>query len=182
MNNLKKRLLECVIVLICLSIYACFSHRTKPDAPKSEVSPAIKSQVENALGALSKEITSQATVDDKSAFTLLRSYLGQNTYIYGAAFAFAPVNKNGNLVKTSPYVYRSGENLIEKNLNDAYDYSSQDWYALPVKSGKPMWSKPYYDEGGGNARMITYSIPIYSDEKQSQLIGVLTSDVLVPNK
>lgn len=182
MNNLKRRALASALVLVCLAAYSCVCRVAKTDAPKSEVSPAVKSQVEDALGVLGGEITRQAPADDKSAFALLRSYLSRNSYIYGAAFAFAPVDKNGSLVKSSPYVYRSGENLIEKNLIDAYDYTVQDWYALPANAKKPVWSKPYYDKGGGEAWMITYSIPIYSNDNQPRLIGVLTSDVLVPNE
>ena len=182
MNNLRRSLLACAIVLICLAACSCVSHVARPDAPKSEVAPAMKNKVEDALGVLGDEIVRQAPVDDKSAFALLRSYLGQNPDIYGAAFAFAPVNKNGSMVKSSPYVYRSSGDLIEKNLIDAYDYSIQDWFVLPANAKSPVWSKPYFDEGGGDAWMITYSIPIYSDEMQPRFIGVLTSDLLIPNE
>lgn len=182
MKNPRRRSLACAIVLITLVLCSGVSRAAGPSAPKSEVAPAIKSQVVDALGSLGKEITRRAPVDDKSVFALLRSHLGRNSYIYGAAFAFAPVKKNGRLVKSSPYVYRSGGKLIEKNLIAAYDYSVQDWYALPVKAREPVWSKPYYDEGGGEAWMITYSIPIYSKGKQPRLIGVLTSDLLLPGE
>lgn len=182
MKNLRRRSLACAIVLVCLAASAGVSHAAKPTAPKSEVAPAMKSQVEDVLGVLGKEITRQAPADDKSALALLKSYLGRNSSIYGAAFAFAPVKKNGKLVKSAPYVYRSGGKLVEKNLTAAYDYSVQDWYVLPAKAKKPVWSKPYYDEGGGDGWMITYSIPIYSEGKQPRLIGVLTSDLLLPNE
>ncbi|MCX5871056.1 MAG: cache domain-containing protein [Deltaproteobacteria bacterium] len=182
MKNLRRRSLACAIVLICLAACASVSHAARPNAPKSEVAPTIKSQVEDALRVLGKEITRRVPVDNKSAFELLRLYLGQNSYIYGAAFAFAPAEKSGKLVKSSPYVYRSGGKLIEKNLIDSYNYTVQDWYLLPVKAREPVWSKPYYDEGGGDAWMITYSIPIYSNGKQPRLIGVLTSDLHIPNK
>ncbi len=184
MKNLRKVSIACTIVLICLAVCSGVSHAAGPNAskPKTEVAPAIKAQVEDALRVLGKEITRKVPMDNKSAFALLRSYLTKNSYIYGAAFAFAPVEKNGRLIKSSPYVYRSGGKLVEKNLIDAYDYSVQDWYVRPVNSRKPVWSKPYYDEGGGEAWMITYSIPIYSKGKQSQLIGILTSDLLIPNE
>lgn len=182
MKNLRRISLACATVLICLAACSSVSYAAKPNAPKTEVALSIKSKVEDALRLLGKEITRRVPMDNKSAFALLRSYLDQNSYIYGAAFAFAPVKKNGRLVKSSPYVYRSGGKLIEKNLIAAYDYSIQDWYVLPVNSRGPVWSKPYYDEGGGDAWMITYSIPIYSKGKQSRLIGVLTSDLLIPNE
>jgi hypothetical protein len=52
------------------------------------------------------------------------------------------VEKGGELVKSSPYVYRHESNLKAKNLIQSYDYAdgSQQWYSAPVKKGKPQWS------------------------------------------
>ncbi|MBI5592588.1 MAG: hypothetical protein HY881_19145 [Deltaproteobacteria bacterium] len=182
MKNVRRRSLGFAIVLICLAAGIGVSHATSPSAPKTEVAPAIKRQVEDVLGALAKKMTRHAPADSQSVISLLTRHLGENPYIYGAAFAFAPVKKNGELVKSSPYVYRSEGKFIEKNLIDAYDYTVQDWYVLPVNARKPVWSEPYYDKGGGDAWMITYSIPIYAKGKHPRLIGVLTSDLFLPNE
>ncbi|MCX5880635.1 MAG: cache domain-containing protein [Deltaproteobacteria bacterium] len=182
MKNLRRRSLGCAIVLICLTAGIGVSHAASPSAPKREVAPAIKSQVEDVLWVLGKKITRKAPADTQSAIALLTRHLSENPYIYGAAFAFGPVKKNNKLVKSSPYVYRNEGKLIEKNLIDAYDYTVQDWYVLPVNASKPVWSEPYYDKGGGDAWMITYSIPIYSKGKHPRLIGVLTSDLLISNE
>ncbi|MEI6262089.1 MAG: cache domain-containing protein [Deltaproteobacteria bacterium] len=182
MKSLRRRSLRCAIVLICLAVCLGVSHAAMSNTPNSEVVQAIRSQVEDVLSVLGKEITQKAPVDTKSAIALLTRHLAENPYIYGAAFAFAPLKKNNKLIKSSPYVYRSGGKLIKKNLIDAYDYTFQDWYVLPVNARKPVWSDPYYDKGGGDAWMITYSIPIYSRGNHSRLIGVLTSDILIPNQ
>jgi hypothetical protein len=112
MKSLRIRSLACVIVWICLAVGAGVSLAAVPNAPKGEVTPAIKSRVEAALRVLGEEIVRQAPVDDTSAFALLRSYLDQNPDIYGAAFAFAPAKKNDRLLKSAPYVYRSGGEFI----------------------------------------------------------------------
>lgn len=182
MKNLRRKSLGYAILLICLAAYSGISYAARSDAPKGQIAPDVKVKVEKALKALGAEITRKEPVDAKFAFALLTTHLGKNSYIYGAAFAFAPAEKSGKLVKSSPYVYRSSGKLIEKNLMDSYDYTVQDWYVLPVKAREPVWSKFYYDEGGGDAWMITYSIPIYSKGKQPRLIGVLTSDLLIPNE
>jgi hypothetical protein len=39
-----------------------------------------------------------------------------------------------------------------------------------------VWSEPYYDAGGGEAWMVTYSVPVYSSRKNPRLIGVVTID------
>lgn len=179
MKNPGAALLGCAIGLITLVACAGGSLTMRPSVLKNEVTPAVKLQAEDALRLFGKEIAPKPPEDDKTAFALLKNFLEKNPYIYGAAYAFVPVNKDGKLIKSSPYVYRSGGELIEKNLANAYDYTVQRWYVLPVKAGKPVWSKPYFDEGGGNAWMITYSVPIYSGENPARLAGVLTSDLLI---
>jgi len=111
---------------------------------------------------------------------LLTEYLQQDPDIYGAAFAFAPRVVDGVTTKAAPYIFRQADVFIEKDLIDNYDYTAPDkeWYASPVKEGKPSWSKPYYDKGGGKAWMVTYSVPVYN--KGNRLLGVVTSDVILP--
>jgi sigma-B regulation protein RsbU (phosphoserine phosphatase) len=91
--------------------------------------------------------------------------------------AFPPVEQEGKKVLASPYVYRKGEGFIEVNLESAYDYTVDSWYAEPVKQGRPCWTDPYYDDGGGGVVMVSYSVPIY--DKENKLIGVITSDLEV---
>ena len=50
-----------------------------------------------------------------------------------------------------------------------------DWYQIPKLLKKNYWSEPYYDTGGGEQMMTTYSHPIY--DKDGNLIAVLTADV-----
>ncbi len=182
MKILRGRLLECAIVLVCLAVLSGMSYAANPNPPKGKIAPEDKRKTEKALKALGAEITRKVPADAESAFPLLKAHLGANSYIYGAALAFAPVEKSGKPVKSSPYVYRSEGKLVQKNLIDSYDYTTQDWYTLPIKSRKPVWSEPYYDEGGGEAWMITYSIPLYSKGKNPRLIGVLTSDLVIPKE
>ena len=63
-------------------------------------------------------------------------------------------------------------------MPETYDYKGPEapWYSEPVRLGRPVWSDPYVDEGGSEARMVTYSIPVYVDERR-RLLGVVTSDL-----
>jgi hypothetical protein len=139
-------------------------------------SPEKKSLVETALEKFAKEVSAM-TVTPAGMFPLLTQYLKKYPDIYGAAMAFAPGEKDGVKVLASPYVYRKGAGFTEVNLESAYDYTADAWYAEPVKQEKPRWSDPYYDEGGGGVVMITYSIPLY--DKDRKFLGVVTSDLEV---
>ena len=44
----------------------------------------------------------------------------------------------------------------------------------PIKNRKAVWSEPYFDEGAGNIKMVTYSLPVY---KNGEIIAVATMDV-----
>lgn len=50
-----------------------------------------------------------------------------------------------------------------------------DWYQIPRLLNKPYWSEPYYDEGGGNIIMTTYSYPIY--DMQGNMVAIFTADL-----
>jgi sigma-B regulation protein RsbU (phosphoserine phosphatase) len=108
----------------------------------------------------------------------LKKYLQNNPHVYGASFTFAPIQKKHRTLKYAPYVYRQGNKLVAIDLAKNYDYTQQNWYTVPVSLKKAIWSKPYFDQGGGNAWMVTYSIPVYADRAKEKLIGVVTNDVL----
>ncbi len=184
MRNLKKWFIVYAASLACLSLSPGFLFPAEQTASHGKVDRAIVKKVVRQLGAFAKEVSQKGDLDKKTVLAMLTEYLRRNPYIYGAAFAFAPEKKDGKLIKSSPYVYRNGEKFIEKDLIDSYDYTApdQEWYVTPVKLKKPVWSEPYYDRGGGEAWMITYSIPIYSGGKVGWFIGVVTSDVLIPGK
>ncbi|MEW6111549.1 MAG: SpoIIE family protein phosphatase, partial [Thermodesulfobacteriota bacterium] len=65
---------------------------------------------------------------------------------------------------------------------DSYNYPGRDWYREPVDRKVPIWTKPYFDEGGGNVIMTTYSHPFFQlarDGARGSVRGVVTADVSV---
>jgi sigma-B regulation protein RsbU (phosphoserine phosphatase) len=146
--------------------------------------PEAKARVENATNLLAEKLGSNESVNSTEIFSLLRNQIEENPDIYGAAFACAPLNENGTQILFAPYVYRDGEAIKEKYLPDNYDYPESQWYAEPVRLQQPVWSDPYYDDGGAGADvlMTTYSVPVFTEDKVPRLIGVLTGDLLIEKK
>ncbi len=115
---------------------------------------------------------------------LIIAFVDANADIYGATLAVAP-----NILPTliqgapdyfSPYYFKDVDNISHINLaSDNYKYWEQDWYVKPFTSGKPSWSDPYFDTGGGNTLMATYSVPIYRTNTQGEkyFFGVITADI-----
>jgi len=110
---------------------------------------------------------------------LLRQMVENNRDIYGAALAFEPYFKSPHDKYYSFYYCKDKGKLKFVFLGNAnYDYFTMDWYQIPRELGKSQWCEPYYDEGGGNILMSTYSIPLYvNKDGRKTFIGILTVDV-----
>lgn len=110
---------------------------------------------------------------------MLRNIVANNEEIYGSAIAFEPFSYKEDKYFYSHYVFRDKGEIKISNLNDPnYEYFYQDWYQIPAHLQKPFWSEPYYDEGGGNALMTTYSVPFYKSQYGMQKFwGIITVDI-----
>jgi sigma-B regulation protein RsbU (phosphoserine phosphatase) len=122
--------------------------------------------IENDSGVTIEGITRQ-----------LRANLSIDRAVYGAACAFEPESPDADLV--CPYVYRrAGGEVVTMNIGrEAYDWAADpqwDWYQTPRATGAPSWSRPYFDEGAGNALMVTFSAPFFAD---GAFRGVTTVDI-----
>lgn len=130
---------------------------------------------ENILwSVVEKEIEKGCNPD--SLYPLTRQIIEHNPYVFGTAIAFEPYYFEEKGYYFSPYSCREGDTIRTLQLGtEDYDYFSMDWYATPKKLRKGYWSEPYFDEGGGQMLMVTYSIPIYKND--TTFIGIQTVDI-----
>ena len=132
---------------------------------------AVEIAVENTAWIVPHRLSSPDFMYD-----VTKRLLQNNEFIYGCAVAFEPnyFPSEGN--HFSPYSYRdeSGEIKSMQLGTDTYDYHYMDWYQIPKLLNKPYWSEPYYDEGGGEKMMTTYSKPLYDSE--GKLYAIITAD------
>ncbi|MBU6402040.1 MAG: HAMP domain-containing protein, partial [Verrucomicrobia bacterium] len=100
-------------------------------------------------------------------------------HVFGSAIAFEPGAFARDRAAFAPYRYRTADGLGFSDLGvGSYDYFSWDWYIIPRETGRPGWSDPYFDEGGGNAMMCTYWVPFYRlTNGMRTFAGVVTADV-----
>jgi len=105
----------------------------------------------------------------------LREVLERNPEIYGSCIAFKPHGLDPEVTAYAPYWYRSEEgSKFEQLAKPDYNYFQWDWYRLPRDAGHAMWTEPYFDDGGGNTIMITYSAPFRRDDA---FWGIATIDI-----
>ena len=112
-----------------------------------------------------------------SMYNITERLLRNNDFIYGSAVAFEPDYFRSEGHHFSPYSYRGGDDTVRsKQLGGkAYDYHYMDWYQIPKLLDRPYWSEPYYDDGGGEKMMTTYSKPLYDHE--GKLYAMLIADL-----
>ncbi|WP_052813352.1 SpoIIE family protein phosphatase [Desulfonatronum thioautotrophicum] len=140
---------------------------------------AALKRVEDVPGFLALYVERQ-TPSEQELVSMLHDLLARNPDIYGASVALEPHGTRPDQRFFAPYVFRDQEGrLITSDVTDpAYNYFGQDWYNEPRMHGRSVWSEPYFDEGGGNAMMVTHSVPIYrSSDAEMVFLGVSTADV-----
>ncbi len=115
----------------------------------------------------------------EEVISLLRAVVERNQDIYGATVAFEPDAFGKDRGHFAPYFYRTKAGLEFSDLGaPSYDYLSKDWYRIPKELGRSQWSEPYFDIGGGNILMSTYSVPFYKTKGGKRyLAGVVTADI-----
>ena len=128
---------------------------------------------------LANVLSVDETQNEKNFEAIIRKILTSSPRLIGMCIAFEPGVFRDEIERFAPYVHRQhsgSEELFFADLAKTYktDYKTWDWYRIPKKTGRGTWSEPYFDEGGGNVLMRTYSAPFF---RSGQFAGIVTVDV-----
>ncbi len=151
---------------------------------------AVTAQVAKSIASF---LSGETTVSEDEVYRILRENVLQTPLVYGSAAAFEQGAFNPGKGFFSPYVCRknpdsiiTGQDLSTRKNSGLFreldiakvtpGYRRLDWYSLPQKSGAPVWTEPYFDDGVGNIIMCTHSVPFY---KNGKFQGIVTVDVRV---
>lgn len=130
----------------------------------SSVVDQVETAVRNSVWSVQQQINRP---DSLEAITV--RLVKYNPVICGSTVAL--VNKN-----LAPYSYEQDGVILTSTLaTEEYDYKHQEWFVKPLEVRGSYWSEPYYDEGGGNMLMTTYSFPI--TDKNGRVAAIFTADV-----
>ena len=111
-----------------------------------------------------------------SLWVLVNRIVDCNPYVYGSAIALVEnyYPDRGSLF--APYAYRNDERIDTVQLGtDSYRYPEKKWFYRPIEQGDGYWSEPYFDTGGGESLMTTYSMPV--TDYTGKVAAVLTADI-----
>lgn len=177
-----------VAALVFIAVFAVTFHSARRNV-KNEAMERARSELENTVIQIDNVLSSVETAinnlswlvmenldDPDYMYTLTEMVLRGNPHVYGSAIAFEPYYYKEKGMFWSPFSFRENGRISNKQLGSVdYDYHYMDWYQIPKLLGKPYWSEPYYDEGGADVIMSTYSCPLY--DKEGKLFAVFTADI-----
>lgn len=121
--------------------------------------------------------TLDSGIDTSSISLKVKQYLEtKDSRFFGSTVCV--LNEKGKAV-FSPYWYRKSGGLAYVDLaaDPSYGINEQEWLTKPLQSGSGIWSNPYFDAGGGEIWMKTYSLPI---RVNGTIVAVATTDLQVP--
>lgn len=109
--------------------------------------------------------------------------VANNEFIIGSTVAFEANYFPQKGKCFCPYTYREKGKVILSKLQ--YDYLSgemnekgkpkYEWYSEARRLGHPRWCEPYFDKGGADIWMSTFSVPI--KDAKGKVYAILTADV-----
>ena len=110
----------------------------------------------------------------------IRGILAAWPDIYGSTIAVETRNGSASARPFAPYLYRRGASVAYSDLARAsYGYQELSWYRRAADAGQPVWSLPYFDAGGGDIWMVSYSVPFFRKQADAHRViaGVVTADL-----
>ncbi len=141
-------------------------------------------KIENTLLGIEKIPLYLATSLESQVYTRdmllkwIENVLHTNPEIFGATVAYEPFVFDPESRYYAPYICREDDKLRIDDAETAFNYFFWDWYLMPKELGKPIWSEPYFDTGGGNIVMTTFSVPFYRKVYDDKVFsGVVAADL-----
>lgn len=108
---------------------------------------------------------------------IVRNLVDGDSLIMGGSLAFVPnyYPEKGHWFMEYAYVNEKGIVVCKHLGSNEYDYFKMPWFKDACRHSEGMWTDPYFDKGGGDKLMTTFSLPLY--DHKGQIFAVFTADV-----
>ena len=117
--------------------------------------------------------------DEETVLKVIQSTLINNEQVFGSTIAYEPYKFQPDLKFWAPFYSRTSVTKMDLKFtqlgNSDYDYLKSDWYTLAKNNRTPILSDPYFDFGGGNIWMVTWSAPFF--DEAGNFKGVATANI-----
>lgn len=176
-----------ILFFICMFVLAALATRSGKTLAVENSEKVLQNAISDVNGLLnSVEATVKGSVwvisenmdNADYLYDIVTNIVRSNDIIIGSTAAFEANYYPEKGEYYSPYAYRatadSEINTMQLGSNDN-DYFTSDWYQLPLLLERDGWSEPYFDEGGAQQMMTTYSTPVR--DTAGRVVAILTADI-----
>lgn len=179
-------LITSALYLVAILTIAYFSQKMIAQEAHKNASNILNATIQDINQTLDKVessvnnmnwIVTEHLDDTAYLYHITSEIVASNEEIEGSAIAFcADYFKDKHYF--SPYSYHdvNSNAIYSKQLgNDNYNYFEMEWFTVPFHTKLPHWCNPYYDEGGGEMMMTTYSYPLLDED--GNVYAIITADI-----
>lgn len=108
---------------------------------------------------------------------IVRNLVDGDSLIMGGSLAFVPdyYPEKGRWFMEYAHVNEKGIVVCKHLGGKEYNYFEMPWFKEAFRHSQGMWTDPYFDRGGGDKLMTTFSLPLYNHK--GQVFAVFTADV-----
>ena len=150
--------------------------KTYSDMVKMQNIVNLQTSVESAVHATMGDVRISLNNPERF-YGIVSRLVSNNDHIVGSAIAMRPGFYPDKDSLFAPFAFPENKDLKGQPRTKLLpnDYTKQDWYAIPFENDSAMWSEPYFDKGGSELLIRTFSLPIH--DQNNTVIGILTADV-----
>ena len=174
-------------LFLAIAVFVAFSTSKMME---SEARSTVENVVKATVGRIDRQMASVESAVENSAwivgeqladpdymFRITGELVQNNPFVVGSTIAFEPnfFPSKGYYYSAFSYKDEKGEIKRIQQGGETFKYHGMDWYRIPKESKKSSWCEPYFDEGGAEVMMCTYSVPLM--DRDGNVYAVLTADV-----
>ena len=150
--------------------------KTYNDMAKMQNIVNLQTSVESAVHATMGDVRISLNNPERF-YGIVSRLVSNNDHIVGSAIAMRPGYYPDKDSLFAPFAFPENKDLKGQPRTKLLpnDYTKQDWYAIPFENDSAMWSEPYFDKGGSELLIRTFSLPIH--DQNNTVIGILSADV-----
>ena len=150
--------------------------KTYNDMAKMQNIVNLQTSVESAVHATMGDVRISLNNPERF-YGIVSRLVSNNDHIVGSAIAMRPGYYPDKDSLFAPFAFPENKDLKGQPRTKLLpnDYTKQDWYAIPFENDSAIWSEPYFDKGGSELLIRTFSLPIH--DQNNTVIGILSADV-----
>lgn len=142
---------------------------------------AVIGSAERLARSVARDLAGRSGLNAAEVTRVAQTLLLDQTNIQGFSIAFEPHAVDPATERLGVYVHRSqvADRFVTRDLTAADQaYWNRDWYREVIDKGFPVWSDPFFDQGGLDRNVVRVAVPIVrvnAANDQRDVVGAVSA-------